>query len=61
MNQRRITGETTLDALQRSYLQTQLRAKALRICDELDRGCDYASGQAKLRAMALVQTLIKRL
>jgi hypothetical protein len=60
MNQRKVSGETTLDALQRAYQATAYRLKALAICADLDRGCDRASGEAKRRALALAQTVLKR-
>lgn len=57
---KRIRGETTLDQMQRAYLQTQLRAKALRICEELDRSCNYASAEAKQDAMVTARYWINR-
>lgn len=49
---KKVSGETTLQKLQQAYLQTQMRARALRICEELDRACNYASAQAKQDALA---------
>jgi hypothetical protein len=57
---KKVSGETTLDALQRAYLQTQLRAKALRICEELDRGCNHAAAKLKQDALVLARYYINR-
>ena len=57
---KKVRGETTLDALQRAYQATQYRARALRICEEMDRNCDHASAQAKLDALVTARYYINR-
>ena len=60
MNQRRMHGETSLDALQRAYQATQYRARALAECERLDRACDHAPAKMKQEALILARYYINR-
>lgn len=60
MNQRRIRGETTLDALQRAYSQTAYRAAADRICAHLDVVEAYSPAKQKHEALVLARYYINR-
>ena len=60
MNQRRMTGETTLAALQAAYMQAEMRRRALIICEQLDEGADHAPAKLKQDALVLARYYINR-
>lgn len=59
--ERRVAGETTLEALQQAYMAATYRAQALRICEQLDHVCDFAAPKAKRWALDEVRKLVTRI
>ena len=60
MNQRRLSGETTLAQLQAAYRAAEMRRRALIICEQLDEGEAYAPAKLKQDALVLARYYVNR-